>query len=208
MKNWKKRLIALFMAIALVVTMFPNSMGVSKAEGAATDLTFEYRYGTNNLIQVNTNLPSDTTCANFTAGDNDCAIDQTQNQYQQVGWIGMDNVAGTIVLSFHFNSAFEAGQTYKLKHGSVFGFTDATSYTLDADYTFTWDGSAWSCRKERVLDMALHGGGDSYLQTKHTIPAGLTYVKEQSTLDYKSSTGVPAERIDFPATGIMSINFS
>lgn len=210
MKNWKKRLIALFMAIALVVTMFPNSMGVSEVEAAqAVDgtLEFTYRWGLADTLQVNTNLPAGTTCANFTADDNGCAIDQTGSA-QNVGWIGMEKEDGTIVLTFHFNKAFEAGKTYVLKQGSVFEFTDGSSYTLDADYTFKWDGSAWSCRKERVLDMALHGGGDFYLQTRHTIPAGLTYVKEQSTLDYKSSTGVPAERIDFPATGIMSINFS
>ena len=107
-------------------------------------LEFAYRWGAGNVIQVNTDLPSTTPCVNFTAGDNGCEIDQSQNQYQQVGWIGMDNVDGTIVLTFHFNSAFEAGQTYVLKKGSVFGFTDGKKYALDKDYTFTWDGSNWT----------------------------------------------------------------
>ena len=208
MKNWKRRILALFMSIALVVALLPNGFGASKAEAAATDLTFVYRGGNKELIQVNTNLPSGTTCASFTAGQNGCNIDQSANDYQQVGWIGMDNDNGTIVLSFHFNNAFEAGQTYILKQGSVFVFTDdETRYTLDADYTFTWDGNAWSCRKDCVLDMTLSSGADFYLQTKHTIPAELEYVEEQSTLSYESSTGVPENRISYAGAGIMSINF-
>lgn len=210
MKNWKKRLIALFMAIALVVTMFPNSMGVSEVEAAQAvngTLEFAYRWGNEKTLQVNTTLPSTTQLENFTADQNGCHIDQSANKYQWVGWISMAKAEETIVLTFNFNNAFEEGQTYILKQGSVFGFTDDTSYTLDADYTFTWNGSAWSCRKERVLDMGYHGGDGTYLQTKHTIPAGLTYVNEQSNLYYESSTGVPEDRISYPATGIMSINF-
>ena len=56
----------------------------------------------------------------------------------------MDNVDGTIVLTFHFNSAFEVDQTYILKKDSVFGFTDGEKYALDKDYVFTWDGSNWT----------------------------------------------------------------
>ena len=56
----------------------------------------------------------------------------------------MDDDKGTIVLSFHFNNAFTAGQTYILKKGSVFGFTDGKKYKLDKDYVFTWDGSNWT----------------------------------------------------------------
>ena len=107
-------------------------------------LEFAYRYGAGNVIQVNTDLPSTTPLVNFTAEDNGCEIDQSQNQYQQVGWIGMDNVDGTIVLTFHFNSAFEAGQTYILKKDSLFSFTDGKKYKLDKDYVFTWDGSNWT----------------------------------------------------------------
>ena len=147
MRNWKKRLIALFMAIALVVTMFPNSMGVSEVEAAQTvdgTLEFAYRWGNENTLQVNTTLPSTTPLVNFTAGDNGCEIDQSANEYQQVGWIQMLDAEGTIVLTFIFNDAFEAGQTYILKKGSVFGFTDGKKYALDKDYTFTWDGSNWT----------------------------------------------------------------
>ena len=107
-------------------------------------LSFTYRYGTDNLIQVNTNLPSYTPCVNFTADQNGCSIDQSGNTVQWVGWIGMDNVDGTIVLAFHFNNAFEAGQSYVLPAGAIFGFTDNSQYPLDADYTFTWDGSSWT----------------------------------------------------------------
>ncbi len=107
-------------------------------------LSFEYRYGAANLIQVNTDLPASIPCANFLTGDNGCQIDQSANKYQQIGWIGMNNVDGVIVLSFNFNSNFSAGQTYFLPAGSVFGFTDGSKFTLDQDYTFTFDGSAWS----------------------------------------------------------------
>ena len=113
-------------------------------EPAANSLSFQYRYGTSKLIQMNTNLPATTPLVNFTAGDNGCSIDQSGNQYQQVGWIQMDNADGTIVLTFHFNSEFAAGQTYLLPAGEVFGFTDGNTYTLDANYTFTWDGSNWA----------------------------------------------------------------
>ena len=107
-------------------------------------LTLQYRYGTANLIQINTDLPSDTPCANFLAGDNGCQIDQSANRYQQVGWIGMVKAGDTIVLTFNFNGNFSAGQTYILSTGSVFGFTDGKTYTLTKDYTFTFDGSVWS----------------------------------------------------------------
>ena len=107
-------------------------------------VSFQYRYGTGNLIQINTNLPAATPCVNFLVSDNGCQIDQSANKYQQVGWIGMENVGGTIVLTFHFNSNFSAGQTYFLPAGAIFGFTDGNKYTLDLDYTFTFDGSGWT----------------------------------------------------------------
>ena len=107
-------------------------------------LTFQYRYGANKLIQLNTNLPATTPCKNFLTTDNGCDIDQSGNKYQQIGWIGMEKVGSTIVLTFNFNSAFSAGQTYFLPAGSIFGFTDGSKYTLDKDYTFTFDGTAWT----------------------------------------------------------------
>ena len=113
-------------------------------EPEETGLVFQYRYGNNKLIQVNTNLPATTPCVNFLTTDNGCQIDQSGNRYQQIGWIAMENVGGTIVLTFHFNNAFSAGQTYVLPAGAVFGFTDGSKFTLDADYTFTFDGTAWA----------------------------------------------------------------
>ena len=107
------------------------------------NLQFTYRYGTNNLIQVNTNLPATTPLVNFTTGDNGCQIDESANIYQNVGWIGMEDVDGTIVLSFHFNSSFTAGQTYQLPKGALFGFTDGSKYPLDKDYLFRFDGTSW-----------------------------------------------------------------
>ena len=93
---------------------------------------------------MNTNLPATTPCVNFLITDNGCSIDESANQYKNVGWIGMENVGGTIVLTFHFNSNFSAGQTYTLPAGAVFGFTDGNKYTLDKDYTFTFNGTQWS----------------------------------------------------------------
>ena len=124
------------------------TMDVANRVVIPEELTFEYRYGANNLIQVNTNLPSTTPIANFTTGDNGCSIDESANQYQQVGWIEMTNADGVIVLTFHFNSAFESGQTYVLPQGAIFGFTDGNKYPLDKNYTFTFDGSSWAMTAE------------------------------------------------------------
>ena len=142
------------------------------AENRTGSLSFACRYGTNNLIQVNTNIPSDTPCVNFTAGDNGSSIDQSANQYQQFGWAGMDNVDGIIVLTFHFNAAFEAGQTYFLPKGAVFGFTDNSKYTLDKNYTFTFDGSSWSMvAAEPAISLTYRYGTDSLIQFNTDLPS-------------------------------------
>ena len=121
--KFSKSLLAGLLALLLVLTPILQPLHVAAAESNGS-LSLTYRYGTNNLIQMNTNLPSDTPCVNFTTGDNGCSIDQSGNTVQWVGWIGMDNVEGTIVLSFHFNNAFAVGQSYVLPKGAVFGFTD------------------------------------------------------------------------------------
>ena len=113
-------------------------------EPEETGLIFQYRYGNNKLIQLNTNLPATTPCVNFLTTDNGCSIDQSANKYQQVGWIAMEKAGSTIVLTLNFNSQFSADQTYVLGAGSVFGFTDGSKYTLDKDYTFTFDGTGWT----------------------------------------------------------------
>ena len=150
------------------------SVSLQTANEPSDSLNFTYRYGTNNLIQVNTNLPSDTPCVNFTVGDNECDIDQSGNTVQWVGWIGMENVDGTIVLTFHFNNAFTAGQSYVLSKDALFGFTDGNMYLLDGDYTFTFDGTNWSTDCS-VLKMSLNAGAAKYMQLKTNIPTGLTY---------------------------------
>ena len=139
---------------------------------SADDLNFQYRWGNANTLQVNTNLPSETPCVNFTAGDNGCIIDQSGNQYQQVGWIGMTNASGTIVLTFNFNNDFAVGQTYVLPKGAIFGFTDGSMYSLDKDYTFIWDGSNWHIA---TLNFTLSAGAAKYIQLKTNIPTGLSY---------------------------------
>ena len=150
------------------------SVSLQTANEPSDSLNFTYRYGTNNLIQVNTNLPSDTPCVNFTVGDNECDIDQSGNTVQWVGWIGMENVDGVIVLTFHFNNAFTAGQSYVLPKDAFFGFTDGNMYLLDGDYTFSFDGTNWSTDCS-VLKMSLNAGTAKYMQLKTNIPTGLTY---------------------------------
>ena len=142
------------------------------------ELTFKYRYGTNNLIQVDTNLPSTTPLKDFLATENGCSIDQTGNQYQHFGYVSMHNVDGTIVLQFNFNSSFSAGQTYVLPQGAIFGFTDDNTYPLDKNYTFTFDGSSWAMTAELApveFSMTYRGGEATYVQTNTTIPTGLVY---------------------------------
>ena len=80
---------------------------------------------------------------------------------------------GTIVLTFHFNSAFEEGQTYILKSGSVFGFTDGKTYTLDKDYVFTWDGTNWTVSNEIpvIMTLAYRWGAANVLQVNTDLPA-------------------------------------
>ena len=150
------------------------TVSLNTANEPSDSLNFRYRYGTSTLIQVNTNLPSDTPCVNFTASDNGCDIDQSGNTVQQVGWIGMENVDGTIVLTFHFNNAFQAGQSYVLPKDALFCFTDDSMYLLDADYTFTFDGTNWSAESS-VLNFSLNAGSVSYIQLKTNIPTGLSY---------------------------------
>lgn len=122
---------------------YNDGWSMEVTEPAENTLGFQLRYGTANLIQLNTNLPKETPCVNFLTTDNGCVIDESANQYQRIGWIGMDQADGTVILTLHFNAAFKAAQTYFLSAGSIFGFTDGNSYVLDKDYTFTFDGSSW-----------------------------------------------------------------
>ncbi len=150
------------------------TVSMETANAPASGLNFAYRYGTSTLIQVNTNLPASTPVANFTADQNGCSIDQSGNAVQWVGWIGMANADGTIVLTFNFNNAFTAGQSYVLPKGAVFGFTDGRTYTLDSDYTFTFDGSNWSMDAS-ILNLSLNAAAGKFIQLKTNIPTGLTY---------------------------------
>ena len=139
-------------------------------EPEVTELSLQYRYGAGNLIQVNTNLPASTPCANFLVTDNGCSIDQSGNPYQQIGWIQMTDVDGTIVLTFHFNNAFAAGQYYMLPAGSVFGFTDGSTYTLDSTYMFIWDGTSWTV-SNKILDFQYRYGANNLIQVNTNLPA-------------------------------------
>ena len=147
---------------------------ITEPETTEPQISLEYRYGTNNLIQMNTNLPASTPCVNFLATDNGCNIDQSANLYQQVGWIGMENVGGTIVLTFHFNGSFAAGQEYLLPAGAVFGFTDGNQYELDGDYTFAFDGTAWTMTvvkpEENTLSFQYRYGSNKLIQVNTDLP--------------------------------------
>ena len=147
---------------------------ITEPETTEPQISLEYRYGTNNLIQMNTNLPASTPCVNFLATDNGCNIDQSANLYQQVGWIGMENVGGTIVLTFHFNGSFAAGQAYLLPAGAVFGFTDGNKYELDGDYTFAFDGTAWTMTvvkpEENTLSFQYRYGSNKLIQVNTDLP--------------------------------------
>ncbi len=108
-----------------------------------TELTFNYRWGTAGLIQYNTNLPSDITVENFITDANGCEVLQ---EGKIVGWVGMDNVEGTIVLTFHFNDNdnFVKGQSYTVKKDSIFGFKNTdVKYKLKEDVTLYFNGTDW-----------------------------------------------------------------
>ncbi len=140
----KKGAIIYYNNVAIVLNEEFNKKWDGKVWTDVASIEFSYKYGTNKLIQVSTNLPSDTPCSSFTASADGCHIDQSANKYQQIGWIGMNNDNGTIILSFHFNSEFSAGQTFVLPQGSVWGFTNGKAYVLDKNYTFLFDGTSWS----------------------------------------------------------------
>ena len=86
----------------------------------------------------------------------------------------MADADGTIVLTFNFNNAFTAGQSYVLPKGAVFGFTDGSKYVLDSDYTFTWDGANWSMSTSTLSFSVTYVNGNT-IQLKTNIPTGLTY---------------------------------
>ena len=136
-------------------------------------LNLQCHWGTNNLIQIKTNLPTDVPTVNFTTSDNGCNV--LQAGAQNVGWIQMNGLVGDVqLLTFHFNNPFEAGQSYTLSKGSVFGFTDGSKYVLDSDYTFTWDGANWSMSTS-TLSFSVNYANGNTIQLKTNIPTGLTY---------------------------------
>lgn len=110
-----------------------------------TSMTAAYRWGNASVLQINTGLPSDTPLKSFLATDNGSEINQSGNQ--NFGWAGMAADSGIIVITFNFNTAFSAGQSFGLAKGSVFGFTNGKKYVLEKSYVFKFDGSGWSMRE-------------------------------------------------------------
>ena len=99
-----------------------------------TSMTAAYRWGNASVLQINTGLPSDTPLKSFLATDNGSEINQSGNQ--NFGWAGMAADSGIIVITFKFNTAFSAGQSFGLAKGSVFGFTNGKkSGYMFANYT-------------------------------------------------------------------------
>ena len=142
-------------------------------EPVQTEVGLSYRWGTSGLIQINTDLPATTPCASFLAGDNGSSLSQSGDQ--SVGWIGMDVVDGTVVLTFNFNGTFTEGQYYKLAKGSVFGFTDGSTYKLDKDYVFTWNGSEWKVTdavpQDPKVNLSYRWGTSGLIQMDTDLPA-------------------------------------
>jgi len=106
-------------------------------------LTFQYKQGTANTIQVNTNLPSDIALADFRLTDNNCSVNEDANT-KKASNVGMANVDGTIVLTFNFAESFTAGETYSLPKDAFFCFTDNSQYALAQDYIFQFNGTDWT----------------------------------------------------------------
>ena len=191
---------------------------ITEPDATEPEIGFEYRYGAANLIQLNTDLPASTPCVNFLTTDNGCDIDQSANLYQQVGWIGMENVSGTIVLTFHFNNAFTAGQTYVLPAGAVFGFTDGSKYTLDADYTFTFDGTSWQMEavkpEEKTLSFQYRYGANKLIQVNTDLPASTPCVNfltgdngcqiDESANQYQNVAWIAMENVN----GVIVLTFN
>lgn len=128
-------------------------------------LSFAYRWGNATVLQINTDLPATTPLKDFLATDNGCDIDQTLNQYQNFGYVSMANADDTIVLTFNFGSAFEAGQTYVLPAGAIFGFTDGNTYKLDKNYVFNYDGTTWTMvAAENAITLTYRDGNAGLIQ--------------------------------------------
>lgn len=209
MKKISKKILSFVLSFVMILTMGMSGVVTESAKAAdsANTVSLVYRGGASNYVQVNTDMPTTLTDGLVARADTP-GCDFKQEGTLNVNQVNL-NVTDEpkVVLTFLFSGTLSANDTIVWKKGTVFSFAD-TKYTLDADYTFTWDGSAWNARKDCILDMTLHGGASTYLQTRHTLPEGLTFDNAKSTLDYESSTNVPKERISFPASNIMSINFS
>ncbi len=106
-------------------------------------LTFAYKDGTANSIQVNTNLPADIALADFKLTDNGCSVNEDANT-KKASNVSMSNVDGKIVLTFNFAENFTAGETYSLPRNAFFCFTDNSQYALAQDYIFQFNGTSWT----------------------------------------------------------------
>ena len=120
-------------------TKWVTDSGIPAPQG---DVSFVYTTGHATMIQVKTDLPADTACKNFLSTDNGSSI--LQEGSQQFGWASMvkgdDNC---IYIGFVFDNAFSVGQSYTLKKGSVFKFSDGSSYTLHNTLKLQFTENGW-----------------------------------------------------------------
>lgn len=151
-----------------------TSFSMETVKPEPVELKLEYRYGTERVIQYNTNLPADITLKDFTIDENGCKVTQ---EGKTVGWVSMIKADdGKIVLAFNFNEGdeFVAGGSYTLKAGSIFGFTDTDqTYKLNSDIKMNFDGTKWTKEeeiKEFSLNLVNEGSTDNYIKFKTTLP--------------------------------------
>ncbi len=158
------------------ITVYFNGTDWQTTPLTNDSLTLTYRYGTNNVIMYNTDLPSDTPIANFLVSDNGCQISESGSQ--NVGYIEMLNADGTIVLAFHFNNAMQTRDEYTIGANSCFAFTNGLKYYTDTANTLYFNGNDWQSEKPKLpLTLSYRPSGFSntadscYIQFNTNLPA-------------------------------------
>ncbi len=181
MRKISKRIISFLLTLVMILTTGMSGIATESAKAADSETTvdghfgFELIGGTNNSIEVKTSLPTDTPCKDFLTTDNGCEIDQTSNEVANIGYVAMKKAEDyRIVFVLNLNATLTSGQQYKLPAKALFGFTDGKKYYLDADYTFTWNGSAWSMEKTNEAFITVDGTEKEVVARK-ALTAGYTH---------------------------------
>ncbi len=163
-------------SLANDITLYFNGTGwQATAPEVSKDVSLAYRWGNLNTIQFNTNLPSDIACESFTFAETESVV--TEDGDKAVGWIGMDNAEGTIVLTFHFNDDFAYGQKYSIKKDSQIIFKNGSKYYLDEDVVIYAGETGWTTEKPSTpFAMTIRSSGctSEHIQFDTTLPATTT----------------------------------